>query len=69
MKILSIIGTRPEAVESGTVRLVGTDRVKIVENTRKLLDTKAEYKKMAHAVNPYGDGHAAERIVKTLMEF
>ncbi|MDO9541640.1 MAG: UDP-N-acetylglucosamine 2-epimerase, partial [Kiritimatiellia bacterium] len=67
--VLREVTERPEAVEAGTVRLVGTDCAKIVANARKLLDTKAEYQKMAHAVNPYGDGHAAERIVKALLEF
>jgi len=67
--VLRAVTERPEAVDAGTVRLVGTDRVKIVENARKLLDTKVEYQKMARATNPYGDGHAAERIVKALLEF
>jgi len=67
--VLREVTERPEAVAAGTVRIVGTDRAKIVENAKKLLDTKTEYQKMAHAVNPYGDGHAAERIVKALMEF
>jgi len=67
--VLREVTERPEAVEAGTVRLVGTDRAKIVENARKLLDTKAEYQKMARATNPYGDGHASERIVKALLEY
>jgi len=57
---------RPEAIEAGTVRLVGTDNHKIVTETVRLLEDKDYYSKMAHAVNPYGDGHAAERIVSIL---
>ena len=58
---------RPEAVMAGTVRLVGTDEYRIVRETEKLLDDLAEYKKMSHAHNPYGDGKASERIVKELL--
>lgn len=57
---------RPEAVTAGTVRLVGADAESIYNNTRKLLTDKREYDKMARAVNPYGDGHAVERIVEIL---
>jgi UDP-N-acetylglucosamine 2-epimerase (non-hydrolysing) len=58
---------RPEGVEAGTVRVVGTDRKAIVEQTLCLLNQPDEYRAMAHAVNPYGDGHAAERIVARLI--
>lgn len=58
---------RPEAVEAGTVRLVGTDEEKIVKETFALLDTPALYQTMAQAHNPYGDGHAAERIIQHLV--
>lgn len=54
---------RPEAVEAGTVRLVGTDAAAIVENANLLLNDKAVYNKMTMAHNPYGDGKACERIV------
>ena len=57
---------RTEAVDAGTVRLVGTDRTRIVAWTRRLLDDPLEYEKMARAVNPYGDGQAAQRIVEAL---
>lgn len=57
---------RPEAVEAGTVKLVGTDYDKIVAETSLLLDDQEAYHKMSHAVNPYGDGHACERILKVL---
>ncbi len=54
---------RPEAVECGTVHLVGTSCDKIVSEVCTLLDSEDAYKQMSHAVNPYGDGHACERIV------
>lgn len=57
---------RPEALESGTVHLVGTDYDKIVSEVCTLLDDAAAYEKMSHAVNPYGDGHACERIAEFL---
>jgi UDP-N-acetylglucosamine 2-epimerase (non-hydrolysing) len=57
---------RPEGVEAGTLKLVGTSEEVIYEWFTKLLDNKDEYNKMAHAVNPYGDGHACERIADIL---
>lgn len=57
---------RPEALESGTVHLVGTDYDKIVSEVSTLLDDAAAYEKMSKAVNPYGDGHACERIAEFL---
>jgi UDP-N-acetylglucosamine 2-epimerase (hydrolysing) len=57
---------RPEAIEAGTARLVGTDTDSIVEAVGTLLDDEAEYSKMAKAHNPYGDGHAAARIVHAI---
>jgi UDP-N-acetylglucosamine 2-epimerase (non-hydrolysing) len=59
---------RPEAVESGTVMLVGTNIKKIVYEVSKLLSDEKIYKKMAHAHNPYGDGNASERILAVLLE-
>lgn len=59
---------RPEAVEAGTVLLVGTNREKIEQGVSMLLDDAATYRKMSEAVNPYGDGLACERIVKKLGE-
>lgn len=56
---------RPEAVEAGTVKLVGTDYDLIVSEVSRLLDDKNYYNSMAQAVNPYGNGHASERIVET----
>jgi UDP-N-acetylglucosamine 2-epimerase (non-hydrolysing) len=60
---------RPEAVEYGTVKLVGTDLTKIVANVNLLLTDKAAYSKMSEAHNPYGDGKAATRIRRHLEEF
>lgn len=57
---------RPEALEAGTVRLVGADADKIIENVNDLLVNEDSYRKMAHAVNPYGDGKACERIVNII---
>lgn len=59
---------RPEAVTSGTVKLVGTDRQRIVDEVRNLLDDSTAYEEMANAVNPYGDGRAAERCVAAIAE-
>lgn len=57
---------RPEALEAGTVKLVGTDYDAIVGNVSVLLDDAEAYERMSHATNPYGDGHACERIVNHL---
>ena len=57
---------RPEAVDAGTVRLVGTDYDKIVKEVSALLDDRNHYEVMSHAVNPYGDGKACPRIVEKL---
>lgn len=57
---------RPEAVERGTVRLVGTDYPRVLEETEKLLTDADHYRRMAEAVNPYGDGQAAARIVQAV---
>lgn len=57
---------RPEGIEAGTVRLVGTDKDRIVSEIMRLLDNTSLYEKMSKAVNPYGDGKAAERIVEIL---
>lgn len=57
---------RPEGVKAGTLRLVGTDEEAIYEWFTKLLDDPREYEKMAHAANPYGDGHACKRIADIL---
>ena len=54
---------RPEGIEAGTLKLVGTDERNIYEEASKLLYSQEEYEKMSKAANPYGDGHASERIV------
>lgn len=58
---------RPEAVDAGTVRLVGTERTRIVEETRRLLNDSEAYAAMTRAHNPYGDGKAVERIIKIML--
>ena len=60
---------RPEAVDAGTVKLVGTDPDLIVRETEKLLDDQAAYEKMSRAHNPYGDGQAAKRIRDAILSF
>ncbi|MDR7329943.1 non-hydrolyzing UDP-N-acetylglucosamine 2-epimerase [Corynebacterium guangdongense] len=57
---------RPEAVVAGTVKLIGTDKNRIVMETQLLLDSKVAYDAMAQAVNPYGDGQAAQRVVAAI---
>jgi UDP-N-acetylglucosamine 2-epimerase (non-hydrolysing) len=64
--VMREVTERPEAVEAGTVRLVGTDFARIVEETSRLLTDPAAYRRMATAINPYGDGRAAERIERAL---
>lgn len=58
---------RPEAVTAGTARLVGTDPIRIGTEVSRLLDDDAAYARMAHAVNPYGDGQAARRTVEAIL--
>lgn len=57
---------RPEGIEAGTLKLVGTSEKVIYEEFNKLLTDKEEYRKMSNASNPYGDGHASERIIAIL---
>ena len=57
---------RPEGVDAGTLKLVGTNEEVIYSEFTKFLDDKSEYSKMAKAVNPYGDGCACERIADIL---
>jgi UDP-N-acetylglucosamine 2-epimerase len=65
--VMRQVTERPEGVEAGTVRLVGTDPQRIVAETRRLLDDPQAHAAMAQAINPYGDGHAAPRIVQALL--
>ena len=60
---------RPEGVEAGTARLVGPRAESIVQHASRLLDDPEAYLAMANAVNPYGDGRAAERIVARIERF
>ena len=60
---------RPEGIEAGTLKLVGTDEEVIYEETKKLLTDIDEYEKMSKASNPYGDGHASERIVDAIVKY
>lgn len=59
---------RPEGIQAGTLKLVGTDEEVIYEETKKLLIDVEAYEAMSHASNPYGDGHASERIVDAIIE-
>ncbi len=65
--VLREVTERPEAVDAGTVKLVGTARARIVAESARLMEDAHEYARMARAINPYGDGRAAERIVKILL--
>jgi len=60
---------RPEAVEAGTVKVIGVDEDVIFDEAVNLIENPSEYQRMAHAVNPYGDGHASERIVQNLLRW
>jgi UDP-N-acetylglucosamine 2-epimerase (non-hydrolysing) len=60
---------RPEGIQAGTLRLVGTDTERIVDQANLLLDRPEEYAEMAHAANPFGDGRAAQKIVRALLAF
>jgi UDP-N-acetylglucosamine 2-epimerase len=66
--VLREVTERPEGVEAGALRIVGTERSRIVGEAMRLLDDRAEYERMAHADNPFGDGHAAARIVASLLD-
>ena len=67
--VMRDVTERPEGVEAGTAKLVGTDAGKIVSETERLLRSNVAYRKMARARNPYGDGHASFRIVAELRRF
>jgi len=65
--VMRDVTERPEAVASGTVELVGTNRRNIVNGVSKLIKDEAKYRKMSRSLNPYGDGKACDRIVQTLL--
>jgi UDP-N-acetylglucosamine 2-epimerase (non-hydrolysing) len=67
--VLREVTERPEGVEAGTVKLVGTETAKITSEAKKLLSDESEYQKMSKAANPYGDGHASERIIQALLNY
>ncbi len=66
--VMREVTERPEAILAGTVLLVGTDEEKIISETTALLDNPDLYQKMAQAHNPYGDGHAAKRIIQHILD-
>lgn len=67
--VMREVTERPEGIQAGTVRLVGTDPERIIAETRRLLDDPQAHHEMAQAVNPYGDGHAAPRIVQAILDY
>ena len=67
--VLRDVTERPEAVEAGTVKLVGTDVDMIINEANKLLNDEEEYGKMSKAINPYGDGKASKRIVDAILKY
>jgi UDP-N-acetylglucosamine 2-epimerase (non-hydrolysing) len=67
--VLREVTERPEGVEAGILKLVGADTERIFTETRTLLDDPAAYQKMSHTANPFGDGHASERIVQAILNF
>ncbi len=66
--VMREVTERPEAIEAGTARLVGSNKEGIVRETQRLLDSPEEYKKMSTIKNPYGDGNSAERIITILSQ-
>lgn len=60
---------RPEAVKAGTVKVIGTDKSRIIDEAEALLSNDSEYQKMAEAQNPYGDGHASQRIIDAILKY
>jgi UDP-N-acetylglucosamine 2-epimerase (non-hydrolysing) len=60
---------RPEGLETGALKLVGTDRQKILDSASELLCDQTAYARMANALNPYGDGRAGERIIEAATAF
>lgn len=65
--VLRDVTERPEGVAAGTLKLVGTETSRIVKEAKRLLDDESAYSEMAKAVNPYGNGHAAENIIQFLL--
>ena len=67
--VMRSITERPEGVAAGTLKLVGTDTVTIYESVKSLLTDQIVYEEMSRAINPYGDGHASERIVEEVLKY
>lgn len=65
--VMRNVTERPEAVEAGTVKLLGTDKERIVREANMLIRDKKEYESMSKAVNPYGDGKASQRIADAIL--
>ena len=67
--MLRKVTERPEAVEAGVVKVVGTESRAIAAEASRLLTDQTEYNRMSQSVNPYGDGHAAQRIVQAILYY
>lgn len=67
--VLRDVTERPEAVTSGTVKLLGTNKNLIVHEANKIIRNKKEYESISRAINPYGDGYASERIVESILYY
>ncbi len=67
--VLREVTERPEGVEAGTLKLVGTNTRRIVQEATRLLDDPSAYAAMAKSANPFGDGHAAEKIIQALLDY
>ncbi len=67
--VLRDVTERPEGIDAGTLKLIGTDESRVFDEMERLLTDKAEYRRMSEAQNPYGDGHAAERIVNAIVNW
>jgi UDP-N-acetylglucosamine 2-epimerase len=65
--VLRSVTERPEAVEAGAARVIGTKTERVIQEVEHLLDDSSAYAKMVKAMNPYGDGHTAERICEQLL--
>ena len=67
--VMREVTERPEALEAGTIRLVGTDKQLIVDTASRFLDDKDYYEQNRLIANPYGDGHACSRIIEKITDF
>ena len=67
--VLREVTERPEGVKAGVLKIVGTDSERIFQETRHLLEDKDVFSSMAHSASPFGDGHAAERIVQAILDY